>query len=156
MFELSAEEDRENGYKTFVDKQIEWGMLDPNVSSELTAAGAWTGTSGATVLALEDGADDRWTAQSLQPAQSGGESSSWWQAKTTWGTSSWGASSSWWASTDEGAAWQSSQPAAAAWAAQRAPALRQPQMASDPREKGPDWVVRRIWADGSDRQWWQW
>ena len=154
MFELSAE-DGEQGYQTFVDRQIEWGMLDPNVASELTAAGAWTGTSGATVPAIEDQKDGGWTAQSWQPAQSGGDSSSWWQATTTWGTSSGEASSSWWASTEAGA-WQSSQPAAATWASRRAPALRQPQMPKDPREQGKDFVTLRVWGDGSNRQWWQW
>ena len=156
MFELSAEDDREQGYQMFVDRQIEWGMLDPNVSSELTAARARTGMSPATQPAVEDQNDGGWTAQSWQPAQSGGESSSWWQASTTWGTTSWGTSSSWWASTDTGAAGQSSQPAAASWTARRAPALRQPIVPKDPRQQGSDSVTLRMWGDGKAREWWEW
>ena len=77
MHEFS-EDNKEEGYKTFVDRQIEWGMLDPNVSSELTAATRWVGKSGATTLAIEDRQPvEEWNSQSWQPATWSGATSSW-------------------------------------------------------------------------------
>ena len=153
MYEFSTD-DKEEGYQKFVDRQIEWGMLDPNVTSALTAATRWVGLSAATTLAIEDTQPvDEGNSQSWQPAAtSGASSSSWWQAAEA-RTASWGWSSSWWESTDSGGQ-QSSQPAATtAWQTRRAPALRQP-LPKDPRVQGNQ-APARFWGDGSKREWWE-